>query len=54
MSERIITELKNIKQNDKNLHQHLKHLISSLVTDKASVDNFEAYSSHNRIHGPPA
>jgi len=37
MAERIIKELKNIKQNDKNLHQHLKQLISSLVLDKSSV-----------------
>lgn len=51
MSERIVAELKNIKQGDKNLHQHLKQFISTLLLDRGDLQDFEAYSAQQRIAG---
>lgn len=49
MSQTIINNLKNIKQGDKNLHEHLKKFIGQLILDRADLSQFEAYSSQNRI-----
>lgn len=51
MSDPIIAELKNIKQGDKNLHQHLKQFIANLILDRADLQNFEAYSAQQRVSG---
>lgn len=40
MSDRILSELKNIKQGDKNLHQHLKQFISQLIIDRGNLTSF--------------
>jgi hypothetical protein len=50
MSERILTDLKNIKQGDKNLHQHLKQFVSQLILDRGDLSSFEAVSAQQRIH----
>lgn len=52
MTEKIANELKNIKENDKNLYDHLKQLIASLSLDRADVNRFEEYSSSQRIGEP--
>jgi hypothetical protein len=49
MSERILTELQNIKDKDKDLHSHLKTFISKLLIDREDLTNFEAYSAQHRI-----
>ena len=51
MTDSIATELKNIKAEDKNLHQHLKQVIASLVVDRSSLAQLEAYSAQQRISG---
>jgi len=51
MSESIVPDLKNIKENDKDLHQHLKQFVSHMLLDRASLHNFEAYSAQERISG---
>jgi hypothetical protein len=51
MSDLIVAELKNIKQGDKNLHQHLKQFISNLLLDRGDLQDFEAYSAQQRISG---
>jgi hypothetical protein len=50
MSERILSDLKNIKQGDKNLHQHLKQFVSQLILDRGDLSAFESASSQQRIH----
>ena len=50
MSDRILNELKNIKQGDRNLHQHLKQFISQLIIDRGNLSSFEAYSAQHRIN----
>ena len=40
MSDKIINNLKSIKQGDKNLHEHLKKFISQLVLDRADLSQF--------------
>jgi hypothetical protein len=50
MSERILNDLKNIKQGDKNLHQHLKAFVSQLILDRKDLSAFEAASSQHLIH----
>jgi hypothetical protein len=49
MADRILNELKNIKEGDKNLHQHLKNFISQLIGNNEDLSAFEAYSSQQRI-----
>lgn len=49
MSDRILNELKNIKQGDKNLHQHLKQFVSQLILDRGDIAAFEAASAQQRI-----
>ena len=51
MSDSIASELRNIKENDKDLHQHLKKFVSQLILDRGSLDSLEAYSSQQRISG---
>lgn len=51
MTERILGELKNIKESDKDLHQVLKQFVSKLIIDKAEVTQFESYSAQQRISG---
>ncbi len=51
MTDSIISELKQIKEGDKNLHQHLKKFISHLVLDRSNVYQFESYSAQSRING---
>lgn len=51
MSDPIVAGLKNIKQGDKNLHQHLKQFISTLLLDRGDLQDFEAYSAQQRISG---
>ena len=51
MSDSIVSDLKNIKANDKDLHQHLKQFVSHLLLDRANLHNFEAYSAQDRISG---
>lgn len=51
MSDPIVTKLKDIKQNDKNLHQHLKQFVASLLMDRAGLNAFEAYSAQQRMAG---
>lgn len=50
MSEHILTDLKNIKQGDKNLHQHLKQFVSQLILERGDLSSFEAASAQHRIH----
>ena len=37
MSDSIVKELKNIKAGDKNLHQHIKEFVSSLLLSRGDI-----------------
>jgi hypothetical protein len=50
MSDRILSDLKNIKQGDKNLHEHFRQFVSQLILDRSDLSSFEAASSQHRIH----
>lgn len=51
MSKSIMTELKNIKAGDKNMHQHIKQFVSTLLLDRGNLQAFESYSAQERISG---
>lgn len=49
MSERILAELGNIKQGDRDLQTHIRQFVSNLLLDRAPLSHFEAYSAQQRI-----
>ena len=51
MSESIATQLKSIKEGDKDLHQHIKQVLSQLLIDRNPLPKLESYSAQQRISG---